>query len=125
MFEEWISAKEACKLLGINYRTLWRWATKKGWIRFKRLPSGRIKYSRKDIERILKIFYGITYKINIPNENIDDLLSVYKGSEATLFNMIRKIENKLAELSRKINDIEQRIAKLEKFMDYYAQTILE
>lgn len=52
--EELLSPKEASRMLGINYRTLWTWAKKKGKIRYVQLPSGRLRYPKEVIESILK-----------------------------------------------------------------------
>ena len=51
---ELLSPKEAARMLGVNYRTLWRWAKKEGKIRYIELPSGRLRYYREEIESILK-----------------------------------------------------------------------
>jgi len=53
MPEELITPKEACRMLGVSASTLRRWAYQ-GKIRYVRLPSGRLRYYRSDIERILR-----------------------------------------------------------------------
>jgi len=53
MSEELITPKEACKMLGVSASTLRRWAYQ-GKIRYVRLPSGRLRYYRSDIEKILR-----------------------------------------------------------------------
>jgi len=53
MSEELITPKEACRMLGVSASTLRRWAYQ-GKIRYVRLPSGRLRYYRSDIERILR-----------------------------------------------------------------------
>ncbi|PUA31312.1 MAG: hypothetical protein B9J98_06890 [Candidatus Terraquivivens tikiterensis] len=52
-YEELITPKEARALLRVSNKTLWSWY-KKGLIRAVRLPSGKLRYYRSDIERILK-----------------------------------------------------------------------
>lgn len=51
--EDLLSPKEAARLLNVSYKTLWRW-WKEGKIRAVRLPSGRLKYYRAEIEKIVK-----------------------------------------------------------------------
>ena len=53
MSEELITPKEACKMLGVSTSTLRRWAYQ-GKIRYVKLPSGRLRYYRSDIEKILR-----------------------------------------------------------------------
>jgi len=55
--EELLPPKKASEMLGINYRTLWRWA-KEGKIDNHPLPSGHLRYPMKAIEKILKISEG-------------------------------------------------------------------
>jgi excisionase family DNA binding protein len=50
---ELLKPNEAAALLGVSYKTLWRWA-KKGRIRYVELPSGRLRYYKNDVQRILK-----------------------------------------------------------------------
>lgn len=51
--EELITPKEARTMLRVSNKTLWLWY-KKGLIRAVRLPSGKLRYYRSDIEKILK-----------------------------------------------------------------------
>lgn len=51
--EKLISPHEASKMLGCSYKTLWRW-WKQGKIRAVRLPSGRLRYFKDEIEHILQ-----------------------------------------------------------------------
>ena len=51
--EELITLKEARKMLGVSASTLRRWAYQ-GKIRYVELPSGRLRYYRSDIEKILR-----------------------------------------------------------------------
>jgi excisionase family DNA binding protein len=44
--------KEASRMLGVSYKTLWRW-WKEGKIRAVTLPSGRLRYHKDEIERLL------------------------------------------------------------------------
>jgi len=59
--KELIEPKIVKKMLGVASSTLRRWA-KEGKIRYVRLPSGRLRYYKSDIERIL---YG-EKSIDIP-----------------------------------------------------------
>lgn len=56
--QRYLKPGEASKRLGVNYRTLWRWAkrgTKRGRkIKFRQLPSGRLLYPEEEIERVLR-----------------------------------------------------------------------
>jgi predicted DNA-binding transcriptional regulator AlpA len=52
--EKFLSPREASKMLGVSYKTLWRWAKKEGKIRYLELPSGRLRYYREEIENIAK-----------------------------------------------------------------------
>ena len=47
-----LSPKEASKMLGVSYKTLWRWA-KEGKIHAVRLPTRHHRYPKEEIERIL------------------------------------------------------------------------
>ncbi|MHC1635609.1 MAG: helix-turn-helix domain-containing protein [Candidatus Methanospirareceae archaeon] len=53
MVEELITPKKACSMLGVAASTLRRWAYQ-GKIRYVRLPSGKLRYYKSDIERILR-----------------------------------------------------------------------
>jgi len=57
MSEELIAPKEACRMLDVSASTVRRWAYQ-GKIRYVRLPSGRLRYYRSDIEKILKGEHG-------------------------------------------------------------------
>ncbi|MBS7248404.1 MAG: helix-turn-helix domain-containing protein [Candidatus Jordarchaeales archaeon] len=52
-YEELITPKEARKILKVSNKTLWLWY-KKGLIRGVRLPSGKLRYYKSDIEKILR-----------------------------------------------------------------------
>ncbi|PUA32005.1 MAG: hypothetical protein B9J98_05020 [Candidatus Terraquivivens tikiterensis] len=52
-YEELITPKEARALLKVSNKTLWSWY-KKGLIRAVRLPSGKLRYYKSDIEKILR-----------------------------------------------------------------------
>jgi len=52
-YEELITPKEARAMLKVSNKTLWSWY-KKGLIRAVKLPSGRLRYYRGDIEKILR-----------------------------------------------------------------------
>jgi len=53
MPEELITPKEACRMLRVSASTLRRWAYQ-GKIRYVRLPSGKLRYYKSDIEEILR-----------------------------------------------------------------------
>lgn len=48
-----LTPNEASKMLNVSTKTLWRWAVKKHYIEYKRLPSGHLRYPKADIERII------------------------------------------------------------------------
>ncbi len=52
-YEELITPKEARKILKVSNKTLWSWY-RKGLIRAVRLPSGKLRYYKSDIEKIVK-----------------------------------------------------------------------
>ncbi|MEM3503940.1 MAG: helix-turn-helix domain-containing protein [Candidatus Bathyarchaeia archaeon] len=52
-YEELITPKEARTILKVSNKTLWLWY-KKGLIRAVRLPSGKLRYYRSGIEKILR-----------------------------------------------------------------------
>ncbi len=49
--EEFLSPRDACRVLGVSYITLWRWI-REGRIRVIRSPSGRYLIPRSEIERL-------------------------------------------------------------------------
>ena len=49
-----LTPKEASRMLGVSYKTLWRW-WREGKINAIRLPSGRLRYPKNEIERILQV----------------------------------------------------------------------
>lgn len=51
--------REASKMLGVSYKTLWRW-WKEGKIQAVRLPTRRLRYPREEIERILHNKRGLS-----------------------------------------------------------------
>jgi putative resolvase len=51
--EELLSPREAAKLLHVSVKTLYKWY-RKGIIKAVRLPTGRLRYYKSDIERILR-----------------------------------------------------------------------
>ena len=53
MSEELITPKKACSMLGVSASTLRRGAYQ-GKIHHVRLPSGKLRYYKSDIENILK-----------------------------------------------------------------------
>ncbi|MEM1606601.1 MAG: helix-turn-helix domain-containing protein [Candidatus Bathyarchaeia archaeon] len=52
-YEELVTPKEARTILKVSNKTLWLWY-KKGLIRAVRLPSGKLRYYKSDIEKILR-----------------------------------------------------------------------
>jgi len=53
MEEELLRPKDVARRLGISVKTLWVWQ-KKGIIRAVRLPTGKLRYPKSEVERILK-----------------------------------------------------------------------
>jgi excisionase family DNA binding protein len=53
MERAWLKPKEAAKMLGVSYRTLWRW-WKEGKINALQLPSGHLRYYKNEIEQLAK-----------------------------------------------------------------------
>jgi predicted DNA-binding transcriptional regulator AlpA len=51
--EEILRPSEAAQMLGVSYKTLWRWANKEQ-VKHIKLPSGRFRYYRSDIEELSK-----------------------------------------------------------------------
>ncbi len=49
--EEFLSQRDACRVLGISYVTLWRWI-REGRIKVVRSPSGRYLIPRSEIDRL-------------------------------------------------------------------------
>jgi len=49
---ELIPPRKASAMLGVSYKTLWRW-WKEGKIRAIQTPSGRLRYYKTDIEKLL------------------------------------------------------------------------
>ncbi len=54
---ELISPGEAARSLNVSYKTLWRW-WKEGKIKAVRLPSGRLRYYRHEVEKLMKNAVG-------------------------------------------------------------------
>ncbi|MEM3832296.1 MAG: helix-turn-helix domain-containing protein [Thermoprotei archaeon] len=53
MKEELLRPKDVAKKFGISVKTLWKWQ-KKGIIRAVRLPTGKLRYPRSEVERLWK-----------------------------------------------------------------------
>lgn len=51
-YEELLTPREARGMLRVSNKTLWSWY-KRGLIRAVVLPTGKLRYYRSDIERIL------------------------------------------------------------------------
>jgi len=45
--------KEVAKIFNISVKTLWEWQ-RKGLIKAVRLPTGKLRYPRSEVERIWK-----------------------------------------------------------------------
>jgi putative resolvase len=50
-YEELLRPKEVAKIFNISVKTLWEWQ-KKGIIKAVRLPTGKLRYPRSEVERI-------------------------------------------------------------------------
>ena len=48
-----LKPEEAALMLGVSYKTLWRWA-RKGKIKYIKLPSGHLRYYKKDIQKFIE-----------------------------------------------------------------------
>jgi putative resolvase len=53
MSEELLRPRDVAKIFGISVKTLWKWQ-KKGIIKAVRLPTGKLRYSRSEVERLWK-----------------------------------------------------------------------
>lgn len=53
-YEELLSPLEAAEMLNVSTKTLWRWAVIEHRIRYRRFSTGRIRYFRIDIEKMLQ-----------------------------------------------------------------------
>jgi Predicted site-specific integrase-resolvase len=52
-YEELLKPKDVAKIFNITTKTLWEWQ-KKGIIKAVRLPSGKLRYPKSEVERIWK-----------------------------------------------------------------------
>jgi putative resolvase len=52
-YEELLRPREVAKIFNISMKTLWKWQ-KKGIIKAVRLPTGKLRYPRSEVERIWK-----------------------------------------------------------------------
>jgi len=50
-FEELLKPKDVARIFNITTKTLWKWQ-KKGIIRAVRLPTGKLRYPRSEVERL-------------------------------------------------------------------------
>ena len=62
--EELLRPGEAARILGVSYKTLWRWY-REGIISAKQLPSGHLRYYRSEIEKISKAKANVVHKNNL------------------------------------------------------------
>ncbi|MBS7288349.1 MAG: helix-turn-helix domain-containing protein [Candidatus Freyarchaeota archaeon] len=53
MEEELLRPRDAAKMFGISVKTLWKWQ-KKGIIKAVKLPTGKLRYPRSEVERLWK-----------------------------------------------------------------------
>jgi putative resolvase len=52
-YEELLRPKEVAKIFNISVKTLWEWQ-RKGLIKAVRLPTGKLRYPKSEVERIWK-----------------------------------------------------------------------
>jgi Predicted site-specific integrase-resolvase len=52
-YEELLKPKDVAKIFNITTKTLWEWQ-KKGIIKAVRLPSGKLRYPKSEVERVWK-----------------------------------------------------------------------
>jgi len=52
-YEELLKPKDVAKIFNITTKTLWEWQ-KRGIIKAVRLPSGKLRYPRSEVERVWK-----------------------------------------------------------------------
>ncbi|MEM3636159.1 MAG: helix-turn-helix domain-containing protein [Thermoproteota archaeon] len=53
MEEELLRPSEVARRFGISVKTLWKWQ-RKGIIKAIRLPTGKLRYSKSEVERLWK-----------------------------------------------------------------------
>ena len=53
MSEELLRPRDVAKIFGISVKTLWKWQ-KKGIIKAVKLPTGKLRYPRSEVERVWK-----------------------------------------------------------------------
>jgi putative resolvase len=51
MSEELLRPRDVAKIFGISVKTLWKWQ-KKGIIKAVKLPTGKLRYPRSEVERL-------------------------------------------------------------------------
>ena len=111
--DKWLTSKEACRLLGVNYRTLWRWA-KMGLIRYVKVPpgssKGRFRYYREDVEKILRLM----------QEQAKGRATIYVKHRG-IFKVvtINELAEKVYELEREVEKLKKDIEKLKTKLRYY------
>jgi len=52
-YEELLKPKDVARIFNISTKTLWEWQ-KKGIIKAIRLPTGKLRYPRSEVERLWK-----------------------------------------------------------------------
>ncbi|MEM2425141.1 MAG: helix-turn-helix domain-containing protein [Candidatus Bathyarchaeia archaeon] len=50
-YEELLRPKDVAKIFNISVKTLWEWQ-KRGIIRAVRLPTGKLRYPKSEVERL-------------------------------------------------------------------------
>jgi predicted DNA-binding transcriptional regulator AlpA len=53
MSEELLRPRDVAKIFGISVKTLWKWQ-RKGIIKAVRLPTGKLRYPKSEVERLWK-----------------------------------------------------------------------
>lgn len=52
-YDELLKPKDVAKIFNISVKTLWEWQ-KKGIIKAVRLPTGKLRYPKSEVERLWK-----------------------------------------------------------------------
>ncbi|MDK2875607.1 MAG: MerR family regulatory protein [Archaeoglobaceae archaeon] len=52
-YDELLKPKDVAKIFNISTKTLWEWQ-KKGIIKAVRLPTGKLRYPKSEVERVWK-----------------------------------------------------------------------
>ncbi len=57
-YEELLRPKDVAKIFNISVKTLWEWQ-RKGIINAVRLPTGKLRYPKSEVERVWKSLRAI------------------------------------------------------------------